>query len=282
MTDELRDKFRALVADAPPPTGVPSDAVFARIRTVRRRRATGAVAGLTTAAVAAIAFAAGNVTGVDSAPPVTHTPNGPAPVVTVTRTQTATSAPTVPRPSISVSAAPLGPSETARSTPPPSGTPKPPPVVDPTPPPSSTTTTATTSAPEPKPKTRVRFWFYPKVEGLTVTLFVDAAGVVLEPVPEEGGELGSSAFHDNLFNGIYWWGDGTVQEEDKDAGISCTGAKKVVDHKGIEQIGTPHTYKKPGLYGIAYRVTYCTPDGPRQYTHVQDVPVPGPSASPSP
>jgi len=38
MTDDLKQKFEQLVADPPPPSTVPSQAVFARVRTVRRRR----------------------------------------------------------------------------------------------------------------------------------------------------------------------------------------------------------------------------------------------------
>jgi hypothetical protein len=81
MADELRDMFQQLVADPPPPSnGVPSDAVFTRIRTVRRRRTAG-VAVLAAAAVAAVALAAGNITDLNSTPPISGTP-GPRTVVT--------------------------------------------------------------------------------------------------------------------------------------------------------------------------------------------------------
>ena len=44
MPDELKHQLRQLVADPPPPRGVPSEVVYERIRTVRRRRAAGAAA----------------------------------------------------------------------------------------------------------------------------------------------------------------------------------------------------------------------------------------------
>jgi hypothetical protein len=81
MTDDLKDRFEQLVADPPPPTAVPSQAVAARVRTVRRRRTAGVVT-LAAAAVVAIAVAAGNLTDIDSAPPVTNTPSAPVTVVT--------------------------------------------------------------------------------------------------------------------------------------------------------------------------------------------------------
>jgi hypothetical protein len=83
MTDELKDKFQQLVADPPPSNGVPSDAVFSRIRTVRRRRTSTAAAAVATAAVAAVALAAGTLSGPDSAPPpVTNTPGRSQTIVT--------------------------------------------------------------------------------------------------------------------------------------------------------------------------------------------------------
>jgi hypothetical protein len=81
MTDDLKHKFEQLVADPPPPSGVPSEAVFARVRSVRRRRTAGVVT-LAAAAVVAVAVAAGTLTDVNSSPPVTNTPSAPATVVT--------------------------------------------------------------------------------------------------------------------------------------------------------------------------------------------------------
>jgi hypothetical protein len=44
MTDELKHELRQLVADPPPPSGVPSEVLYERIRTLRRRRAAWAAA----------------------------------------------------------------------------------------------------------------------------------------------------------------------------------------------------------------------------------------------
>ena len=87
MTDELKRKFEHLVADAPPPSGVPSEGVLDRVRTVKRRRT--ATAGiLATAVVVAGVIAAGNLTKLNSAPaPLTNTP-GPTTVVTAPPTTT--------------------------------------------------------------------------------------------------------------------------------------------------------------------------------------------------
>ncbi|MGW6201104.1 hypothetical protein ACWF0M_33495 [Kribbella sp. NPDC055110] len=81
MTEDLKDRFAQLVADPPPPTAVPSEAVFARVRTVRRRRAAG-VTTVAAAAAVAIALALGNVTDIGGAPPVTNTPGAPKSIVT--------------------------------------------------------------------------------------------------------------------------------------------------------------------------------------------------------
>lgn len=81
MTEELKDRFAQLVADPPPPSAVPSEAVFARVRTVRRRRAAG-VTTVAAAAAVAVALALGNVTDVGGSPPVTNTPGAPKSIVT--------------------------------------------------------------------------------------------------------------------------------------------------------------------------------------------------------
>jgi hypothetical protein len=81
MTEDLKTRFDQLVADPPPPSAVPSEAVFARVRTVRRRRTAGVVT-VAAAAVVAIALALGNVTDIGGAPPVTNTPGAPKSVVT--------------------------------------------------------------------------------------------------------------------------------------------------------------------------------------------------------
>ncbi|HZX06768.1 hypothetical protein [Kribbella sp.] len=81
MTNELKDRFAQLVADPPPPSAVPSEAVFARVRTVRRRRTAG-VMTLAAACVVAIALALGNVTNIGGAPPISNTPGAPKTAIT--------------------------------------------------------------------------------------------------------------------------------------------------------------------------------------------------------
>ncbi|WP_405061454.1 hypothetical protein OG474_07345 [Kribbella sp. NBC_01505] len=83
MTDDLHARMQRLVADPPPPTAVPSQAVFARVRKVRRRRAAG-VAVLATAAVAAVVAISGNLSEIDSQPPVVGPPSGSTPSSTPT------------------------------------------------------------------------------------------------------------------------------------------------------------------------------------------------------
>lgn len=73
MNDDLRSRFQRLADDPPPPTGRPSELVFTRVRKVRRRRAAG-VAVLATAAVAAVFAISGNLTDIDSQPPVLGPP----------------------------------------------------------------------------------------------------------------------------------------------------------------------------------------------------------------
>jgi hypothetical protein len=81
MTEDLKTQFNQLVADPPPPSTVPSEAVFARVRTVRRRRTAGVIT-VAAAGVLAIALALGNVTNIGGAPPVTNTPGAPKSVIT--------------------------------------------------------------------------------------------------------------------------------------------------------------------------------------------------------
>jgi hypothetical protein len=96
MTDELKDRFQQLVADPPPPTAVPSQAVFARVRTVRRRRTAG-VAFVAAAAVVTTALVASNLTEIDSSPPIANTP---------TITTAAPTVPALPKPGAAVTLLP--------------------------------------------------------------------------------------------------------------------------------------------------------------------------------
>ncbi|MEV8375426.1 hypothetical protein AB0P21_22010 [Kribbella sp. NPDC056861] len=96
MTDELKDRFQQLVADPPPPTAVPSQAVFARVRTVRRRRTAG-VALVAAAAVVTVALVASNLTEIDSSPPIANTP---------TVTVASPSVPAPPKPGVAITLVP--------------------------------------------------------------------------------------------------------------------------------------------------------------------------------
>jgi hypothetical protein len=281
MTDELKAKFQALVKDAPEPAGRPSDAVFARIKTVRRRRTTGLVAGLATAAVATIALAAGNLTGIDSAPPVTETPNGPTPTAIVPTT-TPTSTPTGPKASIAVSAQTLEPGnqETGETDTPPPNKPSPPGK------PSSNTTDPV--APPGPYRLSFRFDTAPDpdpAESLNVTAIVVATGSVLAPADEEGGNLSSSRFHDNLLFSEYWWGDGTYVEDDWYGGYACPQPDDPQRMKKVTGSGNQvlaHKYAKPGTYKLTYSVTYCTPSGPVKFSRSTNLTVTKPPASPKP
>ncbi|WP_405061452.1 hypothetical protein OG474_07335 [Kribbella sp. NBC_01505] len=71
--NDLQTLFKGVVADPPPPSQIPSQAVFARIRKVRRRRAAGG-AVLATAAVAAVLGIVGNLGDSNSRPPVLGPP----------------------------------------------------------------------------------------------------------------------------------------------------------------------------------------------------------------
>jgi hypothetical protein len=267
MTDELKDKLQQLVADPPPPTGVPSEAVFSRVRTVRRRRAGGA-AILATAAVVAVTIAAGNLTNLNSAPPVTSTP-GPTPIVTGPPTTTPTS-PAAPRSSIAGSINTLPP---AGNTPPPTD------PSAPTDKPSSPSSSAPAAPPGPY---KLDFSFATSTDGLTGRINIVATGDVLLPEFEGGGLFESSKFHDHLLYSEYWWGDGTHVQEDKYGGMSCpskTSSMKKVSGQGVRPMS--HKFAKAGEYQFAYRVTYCTPSGPVQFARAWNITVFDP-ASPTP
>jgi hypothetical protein len=270
MTDELKHKFEQLVADAPPPTGVPSEGVFERVRAVKRRRRT--TAGiLATAAVVVAGIAAGNLTSLNSAPDPANTP-GPTPIVTGPPTVSPTTTPPPTSRSTIVGSVNTLPPVQGSDTPPPSG-------------PSSPSTKATSPglAAPPGPY-KLNFSFATSTVGLTGRINIVATGDVLAPVFEEGGTVTSSKFHDNLLYSEYWWGDGTHVVEDKYGGMFCPQpdqpkTMKKVSGQGVRPMS--HTFAKAGEYQFAYRVTYCTPSGPVKFARAWDITVFDP-ASPSP
>lgn len=283
MTDELKAKFQALVEDAPEPTGLPSDVVFARIKTVRRRRTTGLVAGLATAAVATIALAAGNLTGIDSAPPVTETPNRPTPTA-VSPTTTPSTTPK-PKPPIGGSVNTLSPGDgkTNETETPPAGKPSSPDK------PSSPATTGAVAPPGPY-RLSFRFETFSDPEpdpasSLIADLLLVASGSVLAPTFEEGGILKSSKFQDNLIWSETWWGDGTHVQDDWYGGVFCPQPDNPDTMKKVSGSGNrplTHKYAKAGTYKVTYSVTYCTPSGPVKFARSTNVTVTKPPASPKP
>ncbi|WP_427889438.1 hypothetical protein ACQHIV_39405 [Kribbella sp. GL6] len=240
MTDDLKHKFEQLVADPPPPSTEPSQAVFARVRTARRRRTAGAVT-LAAAAVVAVAFAIGNVTDIDGRPPVSNTPTVPMTAVTP-----APSSPTA-MPSTQATGA------TATTEPPVAQNTNTPNPGD-TPPPTSNTSTNT---PAP-PAVGVHVRLTPTVTGRTVTVKVTVSGTVLVPTAD-GKDLPKDTSFLNLSGGTnYYWGDG--QQGGSDGGAVQCGGKTVRSGRETYSIDT-HTYTKAGTYTLRYEVSYCNANG---------------------
>ncbi|TCC60536.1 hypothetical protein E0H73_21650 [Kribbella pittospori] len=241
MTDDLKYKFEQLLADPPPPTGVPSQAVAARVRTVRRRRTAGVVT-LAAAAVVAIAVAAGNLTDIDSAPPVTNTPNAPTTIVTGPPTASPTTTPPAP-PVVSHTVGPTGSTKTGGTT----GTTT-----------GATTghTQGTTKTPPARPPLSAHVKLNPVISGRTVTMRVTVSGTVLVPTVE-GKDLPADTSFLNLSGGTqYFWGDG--EQGGSDGGsMSCDGAKTRKTGQETYTAET-HTYAKPGTYTFHYTVRYCS------------------------
>jgi hypothetical protein len=244
MTDDLKGRFEQLVADPPPPSGVPSEAVFARVRSVRRRRAAGVVT-LAAAAVVAVAVAAGNLTDINSSPPVTGTPGASAPVVTGAPTATLSS----PKPSLTKTPEEPKTGRTAGATAGPSTGTKT----------GTTTGAATTTTPPAQPPLDVDVVLKPTISGRTVTMNVTVSGTVLVPIAE-GKNLPADTSFLNLSGGTdYTWGDGGRSGSDAGA-VTCEKAKKRTTGRET-YLAETHTYTKPGTYTFDYTVRYCGTDG---------------------
>ncbi|HET6988219.1 MAG TPA: hypothetical protein VFI00_16460 [Kribbella sp.] len=244
MTDDLKDRFERLVADPPPPSAVPSEAVFAKVRTVRRRRTAGVVT-LAAAAVVAVAVAAGNLTDIDSSPPVTNTPSAPATVVTGPPTSTPTATPTKTPSGTTTSAPVTGAAHTPKNN---------------TPPPSST------SNPPAAPPLGVHVSLKPTVKGRTLTMKVTLSGTALIPTAEDGKPLSTATtpFLDLLGGTQYFFGDGGQSGSDAGAVNCLSGTKRTTGHQTYAPLGEPsgtHTYAKAGTYDFSYTVRYCSTKG---------------------
>ncbi|MFI5712564.1 hypothetical protein [Kribbella sp. NPDC051620] len=245
MPDELKDKFQQLVADPPPPTAVPSEAVFAKVRTVRRRRTAG-VAVLAAAAVAAIAVAGNNLTDINSTPPVSGTP-GPT---------IAASAP--PSSTSNATTGTVGTTKTTKT-----GTTGTTGSVQPTGPAKPSSSGTQTHNPPASPPVAVTVSLLPRLTGRSLTMKVTVKGTLISPLGIEGDgssgvELpGDTSFLNRTLGTTYLYGDG--EESGSDGGaVTCTGAKKRVTSKETYTLmDGPHVYKKAGTYTFKYTVQYC-------------------------
>jgi hypothetical protein len=262
MTDELKDKLRQLVADPPPPTGVPSEVLFERVRTVRRRRTAGAATVLATAAVAAVALVSGTLAGPDSAPPVTNTPSGPETIVTGPPTVTPT-----PKPSSPPAKSPI---DTA-ATPPPRDPSSPvdtayiPPPTDPSS--RSNPSSPSDTSPSILQPVRVTVRLTPTIDGLTVTMRFRESGTMLRPVIEETGKsVAAPTWRNNAYMTGYTWGDGTPGAGANAGLLTCKGAYQRITGSGTDTARDPHTYAAPGTYTFTYTFWYCGPDGVQKTT----------------
>jgi hypothetical protein len=253
MTEDLKHQFEQLVADPPPPSEVPSQAVFARVRSVRRRRTAGVVT-LAAAAVIAVTVAAGNLTDINGSPPVTNTPSAPTTIVTAPPT-IATVTPTVP---VKTPAPPAstktGGTTTGSTT---TGTGHS--TNTNTPPPSSTTSHVPAG-----PPLGVHVSLKPTFQGRLMTMRVMLTGTAMVPIGDIEGDplsqvMGSS---DTSF------GDGVTTGSDAGA-VNCPKAKATAsgpdsfvllgDYQGggAGPATATHTYAKAGSYKFRYTVRYC-------------------------
>lgn len=255
MTDDLKNKFEQLVADPPPPSTVPSEAVFARVRTARRRRTAGALT-LTAAAVVAVAFAVNNVTDIDGRPPVSNTPTVVAPTSTpppsATPTTTPTGTPAAPGTTGSTSSVHVGGAV---------HTPNPNTQNTDTPPPASTSSNSNTPA---APRLSLDVSLHPTVKGRVVTVKVTAKGTVRVPIGDET----AGPFFSDLGRQEYSFGDGGTPSGSDSGAVHCPGAhttrtgqqtQTLIDWQSGTSPTPPHnhTYVKAGTYTISYTVLYC-------------------------
>ena len=231
MPDELKHQLRQLVADPPPPRGVPSEIVYQRIRTVRRRRAAGAAAAAV-GAVAVVALAAGTLAGPNSAPPVTHSPSGPETVVTQPPTISPSTSPmSSPKTSVSASARTLPPVE-ATDTPPP---------TDPVSPSEPT-------SPAVKP-VGVTVRLDPTINGLTVTMRFRQSGSMLAPIIERTGQSSrADSWQNYAYMTGYTWGDGSPGAGANAGLVTCEGAHERVSGAGTDTAREPHVRQTGHLH----------------------------------
>lgn len=257
MTDDLKNKFEQLVADPPPPSTVPSEAVFARVRTARRRRTAGALT-LTAAAVVAVAFAVNNVTDIDGRPPVSNTPTVVAPTSTPPPSSTPTTTPTrAPGTTTSTHIGGIvhSPDPNTQNTNGPKTS---------TPPPASTSKGSNSPA---APQLGVHVTLKPTVQGRTVTMKVTLSGTERVPtdlINHRPLSTSPTDFVDLLGGTQYFFGDGQQSGSDVGAVNCLSGTQPTTGHQtytllnsaGTSSPGT-YTYANAGTYTFKYTVKYC-------------------------
>ncbi|WP_433008421.1 hypothetical protein [Kribbella sp. CA-294648] len=221
MPEELKDRFQQLVADPPPPSAVPSEAVFAKVRTVRRRRTAG-VAVLAAAAVVAITVAGNSLTEINTSPPVSGKPGGGSSIVdlpptggitvTVTRSPTTTPPPVPPAIGVAVT---LTPTVTGRSL-----------LME-------VTLKGTVISPL-------------GIEGDTT------AGTELPA---------GTSFLNRTLGTDYTYGDGEQSGSDGGSVTCTGAKKRVTSQETYTLMDGPHVYQKAGTYTFSYTVMYCGANG---------------------
>jgi len=262
MTDDLKQQFERLVADPPPLGARPSESVFARVRTARRRRTAGVVT-LAAAAVVAVAVAAGNLTDINSSPPVTNTPSAPSTVVTGPPTTTPTNTPTN-TPSNTQTSTPPAAAGTTATKPATSGVTGAARTTN-TPPPVANHTSNTPDA----PTLGVQVTLKPTVQGRTLTMKVTVSGTELVPtdlINHRPLSTSQTTFLDLLGGTQYFFGDGGQSGSDAGAVDCLSGTKPTTGRQTytLQDGSTPpstHTYAKAGTYTFKYTVRYCGTDG---------------------
>jgi hypothetical protein len=265
MTDDLKDQLRHLVADPPPPTGVPSEAVFARIRTARRRRTAGVAAGAAAAVVAVVAVATSTFAGPNSAPPITNTPGRPQTIVTGPPTITPSETPPSSKSTVTAPVVPTNKSDS--------------------PPPSGPSSPSDTKPPAAQP-VKVNLSLTPTVKGLTASVKYDWSGSLLIPINTFTGktlESGSSRLSDLAYIWDYDFGDGTYEPATgkNGGGLTCKGATERAEGTASGKTET-HTYKKAGTYTFSYVIHYCAPEGERVINKTETLVITAPAAPTTP
>ncbi|MEV5966689.1 hypothetical protein AB0L70_33280 [Kribbella sp. NPDC051952] len=257
MTENLKHKFEQLVADPPPPSEVPSQAVFARVRSVRRRRTAGVVT-LAAAAVIAVAVAAGNLTDINSGPPVTNTPSAPTTIITAPPTTTPTSTPST-TPKKTVAGTTSSTNTTGAAHAPNTNTTNTPNTNTPntkTPPPKSNTPVA--------PQLGVHVSLKPTFQGRLMTMKVTLTGTAMVPI----GDIEGDPLRHVIGRTDTSFGDGITTGSDAGA-VNCPNAKATAsgpdsfvllgDYQGggAGPAKATHTYAKAGTYNFRYTIQYC-------------------------